>query len=77
MKQQQFEEEMLVGVNCTCPICGCVTTVLVLRKDWDVFKSPNRPYVQDIFPYLSAEEREVLISGVCSTCWEEMYGGNE
>lgn len=70
-------KERLFGINCPCPICGEVTLILVDKSDWELFKSPNRPYVQDIFPYLTPEERECLISGVCPTCWDEMYGGNE
>jgi hypothetical protein len=30
-------------------------------------------YVQDAFPYLSAPEREQLISGTHPKCWDEMF----
>ena len=32
-------------------------------------------FVQDAFPYLSAEVREMLISGICPSCWNNMFGG--
>ena len=31
-------------------------------------------YVQDIFPHISKEEREMLISGTHPKCWTEMFG---
>lgn len=27
-------------------------------------------YVQDAFPELSADQREMLITGICGSCWE-------
>ena len=31
--------------------------------------------VQELFPQMSASEREVLISGTHGECWEAMFGG--
>ena len=33
----------------------------------------ERKFMQDIFPDLSIGDRELLISGTCSTCWEKMF----
>jgi hypothetical protein len=30
-------------------------------------------FAQDCFPDLPAEKREFLISGICGTCWDEMF----
>jgi hypothetical protein len=30
--------------------------------------------VQDAFPLLSSDERELLLSGTCSTCWDNLMG---
>ena len=29
--------------------------------------------IQDALPYLSASEREMLISGTCDDCWQKMF----
>lgn len=29
--------------------------------------------IQDALPHVSAEERELLISGVCPKCWDAMF----
>ena len=58
-----------------CPFCGRVNEVEVNEADyldWD-----DGVLVQVAFPYLSADEREMLISGICPTCWDEMFGGDE
>ena len=33
--------------------------------------------IQVAMPYLTADEREILISGVCGTCFDDMIGGEE
>lgn len=38
-------------------------------KDWKMGK-----LIQQAFPYLTAAQRETLITGICDKCWETMYG---
>ena len=58
-----------------CPFCGKPHTVNVHAADWHAFE--DGALVQDAFPYLSANERELLISGICPTCWNSMFGDDE
>lgn len=37
----------------------------------------NGKYIQDAFPYLTASQRELLISGVCGECFTRMFGEGE
>lgn len=56
----------------TCPFCGCDHTVLVSEADyWDW---QNGALVQNAFPYLSATEREQLISALCPSCQTKIFG---
>lgn len=67
-----------VPLNIKCTLCGEVTTLMVAEADIDEYLfSDNRRHVQDIFPYLSAEERELLISYTCPKCWKEMFSAFE
>jgi len=34
-------------------------------------------YIQNAMPYLSADEREILVSGICGDCFDKMFGGGE
>lgn len=33
--------------------------------------------IQDALSELSAGQRELLISGTCETCWDEMFGSSD
>ena len=54
-----------------CPICHEITEIAVNECDyWDW---QDGMLAQNAFPYLTAAERESLISGICPTCWDEMF----
>ena len=61
-----------VCVITCCPFCGRGNEVEV--NEMDYFDWDDGMLAQDAFPYLSASEREMLISGICPTCWEKMFG---
>lgn len=62
-------------IEVKCPFCGEVSFVTVKTMDFIDWK--NGKVAQKAFPYLSADEREVLISGICPNCWEQMFGVDE
>jgi len=66
---------MIVQVDCTCPICNKTTPVFVDEKDY--FDWKDGALAQNVFWYLDANEREMLISGICPECWENMFGSSE
>jgi hypothetical protein len=37
----------------------------------------NNEYIQDVFPLLGKEEREMMISGTHPKCWIEMFGSED
>ena len=55
-----------------CPVCGKVSEISVEVNDYIDWQ--NGKLTQNAFPYLSASEREMLISGVCGDCWDNMFG---
>lgn len=53
-----------------CPICHRANFVEVNEADyWDW---RDGALAQDVFPYLSTDERGMLINGICSTCWNNV-----
>ena len=56
-----------------CRMCGKVHSLMVGVEDYLMFDMPNRPHIQDIFPYLTPAERELLISGTCGECWAKLF----
>ena len=67
MKRINYKE---VCVVTACPFCGRGNEVEVNEDDYDDWQDGK--LVQDAFPYLSANEREMLISGICPKCWDNM-----
>lgn len=54
-----------------CYSCGQPQTVTVPIESLARFRRGE--FAQDVFPTLPAEQREFLISGICGTCWDEMF----
>ena len=61
-----------VCVVTRCPFCGHANEVEV--NEIDYLDWQDGELVQNAFPYLSADDREMLISGICPTCWDKMFG---
>jgi hypothetical protein len=54
-----------------CIQCQQPQAVTVQLADLSAYRRGG--YAQDVFPYLSADQREFLISGICGKCWDEMF----
>lgn len=67
---------MMYGVH-TRPCLGCNTsaTFTMTEEQFNRFKAGEK--VQDIFPDWSDGDREMLISGTCPPCFEEMFPEDE
>jgi len=61
-----------VGIKKTCPLCGKTTHIVVNGDDYE--KWQNGMLIQRAFPYMSADEREVLITGICYNCQTKVFG---
>jgi hypothetical protein len=54
------------------------------NKNYDVWADPadltawsEGELIQVALDYLSDDERELLLSGTCGTCWDKMYGEDD
>jgi hypothetical protein len=64
------EETVNVPVKCSC--CG-KEVVLPLTAS-GIRKRAAGGMIQDCFPDLPRDLREMLVSGTCPECWDEMFG---
>jgi|32_taG_2_1085360.scaffolds.fasta_scaffold96431_2 hypothetical protein len=56
-----------------CNYCSQIYTVSNIKpKDFQSW-SNGEGFIQDIMPYLSVSDRELLISRTCDNCWNTMY----
>lgn len=56
-----------------CKNCGIVYQIIADSDDVQQWQD-GEGYIQDLLSYLSAAEREMMISGICDNCWKEMFG---
>ena len=57
-----------------CPFCGRETRKEMNAREFDdgVFAHQNGARMQDAFPKADASTRELLMTGICDKCWNEM-----
>ena len=67
---------MKTTIKGTCPQCGKEWSLEVEEKDYVDFME-NGKFAQYAFPYLSMEDRELLISGICNECWQTLFPDEE
>ena len=62
-------------VKC-CPFCNKSHTVKINDSDLCKYKF-GKVLIQDAFPYLDAHEREIVKTGICPSCWNDMFPPEE
>jgi hypothetical protein len=62
-----------------CAQCGEKGVITMPRTNWDIGIAiyENGELIQNAFPFLSPEEREMLITGTHPECWTAMFNTNE
>lgn len=73
------DKKHVIRVN--CPFCGQKTYVHLNAEEWEkyeryfiIMERSERPAIQTIFPDMPAEDRDLLISGMCKDCQKETFG---
>ena len=64
-----MHNDTTIGIR--CGMCKKGYTLRVNLSDLDRWNHKDG-LAQDIFPYLSPDERELLISGICGTCFDKV-----
>lgn len=63
-------------INVKCRYCDKTYNVSVGEDDFLDWKN-GAGYIQDLLPYLTASERELLISNTCDDCWGGLFGWDD
>ena len=64
-------EKTMTEFGRTCQFCQ--VDHVVMADQMDVANWENGALIQDALPYLSADDRELLISGTCGACFDKMF----
>lgn len=59
-----------------CPGCKGTTMIEVTDAQFNEWHRPKsqRRKVQEIFPNLTVDDREMLMTGWCPPCWDKAFG---
>lgn len=60
-----------ISIKCRC--CGKEHILNVANDEYNAYM--NGALVQNAFPTLPPEYRELLISGLCENCWDKVFLG--
>lgn len=55
----------------------CLKVVCLTVGDRDLANWQNGQSIQNAMPYLTPDEREILISGICGPCFDAMFSSEE
>ena len=69
-----FSDDVIVTTQ--CPVCHAYNEMKVNHDALDKFIY-HGALIQNVFPDLSPEDRERLITGICPDCWTNTFGGDE
>ncbi len=74
------EDDMITSGNrkpmtVKCAMCNVEHVIMVNPEDILAWQCGD--YIQDVLAYLTAAERELLISQTCDACWKSIYGEDE
>ncbi|MDF9845112.1 MULTISPECIES: hypothetical protein [unclassified Paenibacillus] len=58
-----------------CMSCKAEKTVEVQRQDLKAYE--EGAHAQHAFPYLSADERELIISNICGECFDKIFADED
>lgn len=56
-----------------CRVCKEQHSVVVKNKDLKTFEK-GKTNIQNCFPYLNADDREILLSGMAGPCYNKFFG---
>jgi len=54
-----------------CLSCDVAQVISVDTEGYDAWR--EGALIQNAFPYLTADEREMLMSGICGKCFDKMF----
>ena len=66
---------MTAVVAVPCRLCNEVADLTVNIEGFIAWQGGK--LIQEALPELDADQRELLISGTCPTCWDKMFPSDE
>ena len=65
-----------IELELQCKYCDYEEILNVPESDYNAWAGNGVP-IKEVFDYLSAGQRELMISGTCDTCWNKFFPNTE
>lgn len=62
----------IMTISKNCVECKCLVEFDVKAEDYDLWKEGGE-LIQEALWYVTPDNREMLISGICGKCWNELF----
>ena len=66
-----IKDPMDLDIELSCNHCDYEENLSV--SECDYIACHNGKYIQDAFPYLTAGQRELMLSNTCDDCWQKFF----
>lgn len=70
-----FRTQGSVDIKTKCFYCGSIKILTVNAERYELWKAGM--LIQKAFPSLSSDDRERLMTGICTECWDSMFSEEE
>lgn len=70
-KEEKMKDDLDFELECVCNHCDYAENISVHEADYIAWH--NGKFAQDCFPYLTAGQRELMISNTCDDCWNRFF----
>lgn len=64
-------------LHATCVTCQKVVDVTVPTADFEAHERIPHTFIQDAYPSLTPDEREIIISSMCGSCFDSLFSDGE
>ena len=68
---KEIDVSSKITIKRICPLCKKENSVTVEKRDYERWRAGT--LIQNAFPYLKPDEREILKSGICNSCWGKIF----
>lgn len=65
-------KKCMIRYKAKCPICNNISAIKIDKHKFMLYNS-GFGKIQDLFPDLSENERELILTGICNTCWNALF----
>lgn len=61
-----------IAIECKCDVCKNLKIIMLAPNEY--YRIKHGENIQDVLPHISIDDRELLISSICGSCFDKILG---